>query len=524
MKKLQFLILFLYSNLIFSQQVQNINETTSHAISNSYLINDTLNVGLVTNMNHQSYTGSESFKKLSVAYNSGLSLTQPTLIDTNFLSVSNKYILLDSGQFFEAGTYHPNQFTSSGKIWFKNSMTNPDSVIFYQGLDTLYNGIIIYDVFKIKSSVYIFGGGVINNYPFREAFVIKHNLMTNNNSFSNYYCYESFCFISSAIYDSLNDEFIVFTPARIGDTIPPLGGGISKIDTNLNIVPNTSHTMDVNYNPWFGRPKYTYDYSADAAWVNDSVFLTAGLVPNMQQLPSQTPNPNPGYDSDVAVSQRSSTNLQEISSTKVYGKLDTAERQEPGNFILEKVDSNLFVAVTNSRYYNYTPEPWNTSLALFGLDTAGNKHWEYYMPYNDYCWAKNAHPTSDGGLWVSIQCSGNLNLQAGTYDYFGKVAYIDSIAYWPRIGTVGEREIKKEANHFVVYPNPTNDYLKVKQYGLITALNYEVYDQSGRLLRSKKSAEHLVEMNIQDLAKGFYILRISNKNGELIKAEKIVKQ
>lgn len=524
MKKHLILIFILCLNSIYAQQIQNINEPTSHTISNSYLINDALKVSLVTNMNHQSYTGTESFKKLSAVHNRGLSLTQPMIIDTNFLSVTNKYIELDSNHFFEVGTYHPNLFTGSGEFWFKNSLTNPDSVFFYHGLDTLYNGILIYDVFKINSSVYIFGGGVINNYPFQEAFVIKHNLMTNSYSFNGFYCHASFCFINSVIYDFVNKEFIAFTPARIGDSIPPLGGGIAKIDTNLNIVTNTSHTMDVNYNPWFGRPKYTYQYSAAGAWVTDTTFLTAGIVPNMQQLPSSTPNPNPRYDMDVAISVRSSSTLQEINSTKVYGKVDTAENQMPGEFILEKVDSNLFVAVTNSRYYNPEPEPWNTSLALFGLDENGDKHWEYYLPYNDYCWAKQAHPTSDGGMWVSIQCSGNLNLQAGTFDYFGKVAYIDSIAYWPRIGTVGEQEIKKEAKDFVVYPNPTSDYLKVKQYGLITELNYEVYDQSGRLLRSQKSAEHQVEMNIKDLAKGFYILRISNRNGELIKTEKVVKQ
>src|SRR5690606_38404302 len=141
--------------------------------------------------------------------------------------------------------------------------------------------------------------------------------------------------------DSVQNQFIVVSTFRIGNSTPPDGAGIARLDTNLNIVPNTSHTMDVNYNPWFGRPKYTYDYAVDIAWVTDTSFLTAGTVMNFQQLPSQTSNPNPDYWNDVAVSLRSTSTLQEISSTKVYGKLDTAENQGPGEFILEKVDSNL---------------------------------------------------------------------------------------------------------------------------------------------------------------------------------------
>lgn len=517
------IIFILISNSTLCQQIHSISESSSHHISGSYLVNDTLNVNFVSNINHQHFTGSEDFKKQRFVHNNGIVSLNNQIIDTNFLSYKTKRINLGNGDFFEVGDKHDSSLSQSAHLWIKNSLIHNDSIVSNPFIDSNFNSFFVLDAQRVNSSVFVFGGYSIQNYPFRKSFILKYNTLNNQYTSNSFFCFSAFCFINSAIYDSIRKEFVVVSVFRIGDTIPPNGVGIAKIDTNLNLVPNTSHTMDVNYNPWFGRPKYTYDYAADIAWVSDTTFLTAGTVMNYQQLPSQNSNPNPDYWDDVAVSLRSSTTLREISSTKVYGKVDTAESQEPGNFILEKVDSNLFVAVTNSRHYNYTPEPWNTSLALFGLDTAGNKHWEYYLPYNDYCWAKNAHPTSDGGLWVSIQCSGNLDLQAGTYDYFGKVAYIDSIAHWLRIGTVGEREIKKEARDFVVYPNPTKDYLKVKQYGLITALNYEVYDQSGRLLQSKESAEHQVEMNIQDLAKGFYILRISNKNGALIKTEKIVK-
>jgi hypothetical protein len=521
--KLIFFLMLMNVIPVFSQSLISLTENTSHRLSGSFLhSDDSIEVRFISDGVGQFFNGNEPFKKVVVARTNGsLTTTQNQLVDSNLMVFQYKAIK-KSGFLFEIGTKHDSGISSPGTIWYINSMIKADSMINLPLLDSNFNSIAIDEVIEMGNYVYVFGGLKIDSFPYNKSYSLKIHKQSAYFQLKSYFCYAAFCDIDRAIYDKLNQKFIVISTARIGNTQAPWGAGIAKLDTNLNLIPNTAQKIDVVYSQHF--PQDAYEYSADIEWVNDSLFLTAGTVNNAQQFPSQTPNPNPDYGADIAVSLRSSNTLQEISTTNVYGKVDTAESQGPGEFILEKIDSNLFVAVTNSRYYNPQPEPWNTSLALFGLDTAGNKHWEYYMPYNDYCWAKNAHPTSDGGLWVSIQCSGNLNLQAGTYDYFGKVAYIDSIAHWPRIGTVGEREIKKEAKDFVVYPNPTNDYLKVKQYGLITALNYEVYDQSGRLLRSKKAAEHQVEINIQDLAKGFYILRISNKNGELIKTEKIVKQ
>ena len=510
-------------NLTLKSQYQmKINSSNSHYLSDSYFFDDTLFVRYNDGLINQQMTGNETYRVESYTFNNGVNFEFVKTLDSIFLVNTARRVILDSGIYFDFGIKSDSGVNKNSKIWYKSNLLIKDSTYYFYGFDSINTGLAISNVVKVKNSIYLFGTYLFENYPYSKSFGLKYNASNHQITFKSHHCYGVFCYVNGAIYDKTSKEFIVTSTRRFGDTIAPYGAGIAKLDTNLNLIPNTAQKIDVDYSQYF--PQNAYSYSADIEWVNDSLFLTAGTVNNAQQLPSQTSNPNHNYGNDVAVSLRSSATLQEVNTAKVYGKVDTAENEVAGQFLLEKFESNLYVVVTNSRFYTYTPEPWNTSLALFGLDSNGNKHWEYYMPYNDYCWARQAHPTSDGGLWVCIQCSGNLNQQAGTYDYFGKVAYIDSIAYWPRIGTVGEKEIKKEANHFVVYPNPTSDYLKVKQYGLITELYYEVYDQSGRLLKSKKSAEHQVELNLQDLAKGFYILRITNRNGELIKTEKVVKQ
>src|SRR5690606_675137 len=182
-------------------------------------------------------------------------------VDTNFLCYTTKRLNLGNGEFLEVGDKHDSSLSQSAHLWIKNSLIHNDSIVTKPFVDSSFRSFFVLDAYQINNNVFIFGGFSFDNYPFYKSFTLKYNTLTNQYTTNSFYCYESFCFISSVIYDNLKAEFIVFTPARIGDTIPPLGGGIAKIDTNLNLVPNSSQTMDVNYNPWFGRPKYTYDYS-----------------------------------------------------------------------------------------------------------------------------------------------------------------------------------------------------------------------------------------------------------------------
>jgi hypothetical protein len=203
------------------------------------------------------------------------------------------------------------------------------------------------------------------------------------------------------------------------------------------------------------------------------------------------------------------------------GKRDTAEWSGVGGIQLDKVGDNNYLITTNSRYYNPRPEPWNTSLALFGVDSNTTKLWEYYLPLNDYCTTKEVIPTSHRGLWAINQCSGNLNSQNGTYDYFIKVAYLDSSVFWPEVITdIVEPEIK--AKEIKVYPNPASDQLTIKQYGQIVPLEGLLFNLNGQLIERFSINSHQNQFSLGGISPSNYVLKIIDAKGREVKTEKIV--
>lgn len=76
------------------------------------------------------------------------------------------------------------------------------------------------------------------------------------------------------------------------------------------------------------------------------------------------------------------------------------------------------------------------------------------------------------------------------------------------------------ADKIKVYPNPSNGEIFISFENTIQLLNYEVYDLNGRLLI--KNEMKRTEINISELNRGVYLLRIETDKGPIIK--KIVKR
>lgn len=73
------------------------------------------------------------------------------------------------------------------------------------------------------------------------------------------------------------------------------------------------------------------------------------------------------------------------------------------------------------------------------------------------------------------------------------------------------------------YPNPVSKtlFLKIKQ-PIISNLNYQLYDQSGKLLESKKIKEQLMSLSLEAYGSETFLLQIS-QNKQTVKTFKIVK-
>ncbi len=69
-----------------------------------------------------------------------------------------------------------------------------------------------------------------------------------------------------------------------------------------------------------------------------------------------------------------------------------------------------------------------------------------------------------------------------------------------------------------IYPNPAKDYVEINIEDVISHdLSLQVYDMLGKLIESQSITEQTTQLNIKNLEKGVYILKIGNSTKRLIK-------
>ena len=72
-----------------------------------------------------------------------------------------------------------------------------------------------------------------------------------------------------------------------------------------------------------------------------------------------------------------------------------------------------------------------------------------------------------------------------------------------------------------VYPNPTTDYLTLKVEDN-TELNYQLYDNQGKIIENKKVTANSTTISMEALPKSIYFLNITD-NKQVVKTFKIIK-
>ena len=73
----------------------------------------------------------------------------------------------------------------------------------------------------------------------------------------------------------------------------------------------------------------------------------------------------------------------------------------------------------------------------------------------------------------------------------------------------------------IIYPNPASDYINIKLDG-ISADKLEICDISGKIILSQTITKDYQQIQIRDLKRGMYFLKIYDKN-QNIKILKFVK-
>jgi predicted FMN-binding regulatory protein PaiB len=74
----------------------------------------------------------------------------------------------------------------------------------------------------------------------------------------------------------------------------------------------------------------------------------------------------------------------------------------------------------------------------------------------------------------------------------------------------------------ILYPNPASDYINIKLNGISTD-KLEICDITGKVLLSQTITNDYQQMQIRDLKRGMYFLKIYDKN-QNIKTLKFVKR
>ena len=83
---------------------------------------------------------------------------------------------------------------------------------------------------------------------------------------------------------------------------------------------------------------------------------------------------------------------------------------------------------------------------------------------------------------------------------------------------------KDAADQFIsIYPNPAKDFLQVE--GLAGQVHIEVFDMAGKRVLSKPAASPSMQINLQNMTRGMYMLRITDAiSGEEVHTSRFVKE
>ena len=77
-------------------------------------------------------------------------------------------------------------------------------------------------------------------------------------------------------------------------------------------------------------------------------------------------------------------------------------------------------------------------------------------------------------------------------------------------------------NWIQIFPNPVHDELTVEAN--LSSFQIEIFDAFGRIQRRILPTKSIYTIDTSTLPKGMYFIKISDKNNNLLKVQKIVKQ
>lgn len=167
-----------------------------------------------------------------------------------------------------------------------------------------------------------------------------------------------------------------------------------------------------------------------------------------------------------------------------------------GNPILEKIDLNGEFLSNKAGLFVHDDILYFHSNKGFCKIT--NKIFEDFYKSSDYWGLKNDEilMVEDNKIYFNFY-----------YDQSFRILSLQSL---------GIKEVSQN-DKAIIYPNPSNDYIKIQLNNDIHDSTYTIIDQLGKNVLSGKLASEISVLDITKLSKGVYFLKIGNQNQEAFK-------
>ncbi|OQX77860.1 MAG: hypothetical protein B6D61_06540 [Bacteroidetes bacterium 4484_249] len=79
-----------------------------------------------------------------------------------------------------------------------------------------------------------------------------------------------------------------------------------------------------------------------------------------------------------------------------------------------------------------------------------------------------------------------------------------------------------KANKIKLFPNPANDYVNIELFSKANISFIEIINLQGRIVKSQRVANNQNTVDVRDLSKGVYLIRMQTGEGVVMK--KFIKQ
>jgi Secretion system C-terminal sorting domain len=204
-----------------------------------------------------------------------------------------------------------------------------------------------------------------------------------------------------------------------------------------------------------------------------------------------------------------------------------------------------------NKYYSFTPELKDSINVLFEKDKTINKInlsgytaefdqttcSKYFkddaLVKNDETWSystnKDSITVGDGKFFIESITENDLTLSTSYYYFdlpdYKALATKEYYVFNNQSGTLSINQNKINKKH-KIFPNPVEDKLFLTFDSSLRPTKVEIYGLDGRQLLSQavKPDQETQEINVQEFLKGFYLLKIKDKNDKVIDSGKILKK